>query len=49
VGSIGEDLGGPSSTNIVGDTTSEDNENHPVIEDKGLSDDEWHSEELDSD
>ena len=43
VGSIGEELGGPS------DTTSEESDILVMIEDRGLSDDERHSEELDSD
>jgi len=38
VGSIGEELGGPSTTNMDSDTTSEESDIPPVIEDRGLSD-----------
>ena len=40
VGSIGEELGGPSTTNMGYDTTSEESDIPHVIEDRGLSDDE---------
>ena len=49
VGSIGKELGGASTTNMGSDTASEESDIPPVIEDRGLLDNEWHSEELDSD
>lgn len=44
-----EQLIGPPTSYRVGDTPSEDNENQTLVQDKGLSYDEWQSEELKSD
>jgi len=49
VGSIGEELGGPSTNNMASDSTSEESHIPPVMADRGLLDNEWHSEFLDSD
>jgi len=49
VGSNGEELGAPSTNNMGSDSTSEESHIPLVMEDRGLSDNEWHSKELDSD
>jgi len=47
--SIGEELGGPSTNNMGSKSTSEESHIPPIMADRGLSDNEWHSEELDND